>query len=656
MKLTRTLFLLACLIFLNANQSFAQEYSFKNYSWDEKPNLEIPENYKNLNEVILDRTEKIELTISGTVAKQFHMKHERIYINADDAIERNNKIYIPFNLDESVLLNKARVILKSGKIILLDKKDIKEEINEETQVKYNFFAVNGLEKGAIIEKVYILEEQLEIDGTTILMQDEYPIANLNFELIVPEHLVFKTKSYNGLSEVKIDSESTPKKLILSINEKSIAALDNDEKYSNWYANLKTFRYKLDENLISGAKNLYNFKEFATNFYDRSHPELDKKQLKAIDDFCKNIPKSNDLQEQIWNIENKVKKTIAYNRYLDASENLAEVLKIKQANQMDIIKLYFAIFNNFKIENNLVFSSNRFKNLFDKDFESYENLSEILFYFPSIKKYIAPTQIEFRIPLFPIYLGNNYGLFIKEKAFAGVNMGIGEIKFIEIPGTEITHDTMDITVDFTTNIENPLITNNMTYGGYSALNFQPIKDFVSADEYKKILKNVSENYTAGAEYKTLTTANDGTDYIGKNTFHLDLSFEGKDLIQKAGESYLFSIGQTIGKQMELYQESKRTLPVEIDYPHSYSRKIKILLPKGTTVKNLEKFAMNYKTEIEGKTQAEFSSNYKQTDNEIIIENTEYYNIINYPKESFDQYKAVINAAADFNKIVLVVNKM
>jgi len=216
--------------------------------------------------------------------------------------------------------------------------------------------------------------------------------------------------------------------------------------------------------------------------------------------------------------------------------------------------------------------------------------------------------------------------------------------------------MDITVDFTANIENPLITNNMTYGGYSALNFQPIKDFVSADEYKKILKSVSENYTAGAEYKTLTTANDGTDYIGKNTFHLDLSFEGKDLIQKAGESYLFSIGQTIGKQMELYQESKRTLPVEIDYPHSYSRKIKILLPKGTTVKNLEKFAMNYKTEIEGKTQAEFSSNYKQTDNEIIIENTEYYNIINYPKESFDQYKAVINAAADFNKIVLVVNKM
>jgi hypothetical protein len=656
MKLTRTLFLLACLIFLNSNQSFAQEYSFKNYSWDEKPNLEIPENYKNLNEVILDRTEKIELTISGTVAKQFHMKHERIYINADDAIERNNKIYIPFNLDESVLLNKVRVILKSGKIILLDKKDIKEEINEETQVKYNFFAVNGLEKGAIIEKVYILEEQLEIDGTTILMQDEYPIANLNFELIVPEHLVFKTKSYNGLSEVKIDSESTHKKLILSINEKSIAALDNDEKYSNWFANLKTFRYKLDENLISGAKNLYNFKEFATNFYDRSHPELDKKQLKAIDDFCKNIPKSNDLQEQIWNVENKVKKTIAYNRYLDASENLSEVLKIKQANQMDIIKLYYAIFNNFKIENNLVFSSNRFKNTFDKDFESYENLSEILFYFPSIKKYIAPTQIEFRIPLFPIYLGNNYGLFIKEKAFAGVNMGIGEIKFIEIPGTEITHDTMDITVDFTASIENPLITNNMTYGGYSALNFQPIKDFVSADEYKKILKSVSENYTAGAEYKTLTTANDGTDYIGKNTFHLNLSFEGKDLIQKAGESYLFSIGQTIGKQMELYQESKRTLPVEIDYPHSYSRKIKILLPKGATVKNLEKFVMQYKTEIEGKTQAEFTSNYKQTDNEITIENTEYYNIINYPKESFNQYKAVINAAADFNKIVLVVNKM
>ena len=42
------------------------------------------------------------------------------------------------------------VILKNGKIITLDKKDIKEEVDEERGVKYNYFAINGLEKGAVI--------------------------------------------------------------------------------------------------------------------------------------------------------------------------------------------------------------------------------------------------------------------------------------------------------------------------------------------------------------------------------------------------------------------------------------------------------------------------------------------------------------------------
>ncbi|HLF50900.1 DUF3857 domain-containing protein [Flavobacterium sp.] len=641
---------------LHSSLFFAQDYSFKNYDWKEKETtVEIPEQYKNQNEVILDRTIKIEVLLVGNVAKQYYLLHEKIYINADDAIERNNKIYIPFNQNETILTNKVRVILKNGKIIKLDKKDIKEEIDEEKGVKFNYFAINGLEKGAVIERILVVEEGPELDGKTFKMQDVHPIANLNFELIYPEHLIFKTKSYNGLVEPTIDSEKLDKKVILALSEKNIPALDNDEKYSNWDVKLKIFRYKLDTNLISGAKNLYNFKEFSTNFYERINPELDKKQLKAIDDFCKLIPKSNDSQEQIWNIENKIKKTITYNRYIDSKETLSDIIKTKQANQGDILKLYLAIFKNFQIENNVVFTSSRYKIPFDKDFESYENLNDLLFYFPTIKKYLTPTEIEYRIPLIPANLADNNGLFIKGKMFAGVAMGIGEINFIEIPGKEITHDLMDITVDFTKDIENPTITNKMTFGGYSAINFQPLKDFASAEEYKTILKSVAENYTVDTEYKTLRTENDGTEFIGKKPFIMEVTFEGKDLIQKAGDTYLFSIGQTIGKQMELYQENKRTLPVEIDNPHSYLRKIKILLPKGYSVKNLEKFVMDYKTQLNGKTEAAFTSNYNKNDTEITIENTEYYNIINYPLEKFDEYKAVINAAADFNKIVIILNK-
>ncbi|TDD96931.1 DUF3857 domain-containing protein [Flavobacterium cellulosilyticum] len=656
MKINYIKSIITLVTILSTSLLFSQDYSFKNYDWNEKETkVEVPEKYKNEKEVILSRISKIEIVVKGKTAKQYHLLHEKIFINSDDAIERNNKIYIPFNLNESVLVNKARVILKNGTVINLDQKDIKEDVDQERGMKYNYFAVNGLEKGAVIEKMYVLEESPEFTGQTIKMQDEYPIANLNFELIYPNYLIFKTKSYNGLSEPVIDEKNIENTKVLSITEKDIPALDNNENYSNWAVQLKQFRYKLDENQLSGGRNLNGFKEFASNIYEKLNPVFDKKQQKSIDDFCATIPKSEDLQAQIWNIENKIKKTITYNKYIDTKASITDIIDSKQANQSDILKIYLAVFKEFKIENNMVFTSNRYKIPFDKDFESYENLNELLFYFPSINKYLTPTEIEYRIPLFPVTIANNYGLFVKEKTFTGVKMGIGEVNFIEIPGNDISHDIMNITVDFTKDFENPLITSNLTFGGYSGLNFQPFKDFVSAEQYKTFLKNVAENYTVEADFKSLTTENDGTDFIGKKPFILNVTYDGKDLTKKAGENYLFSIGETIGKQMEFYQENKRTLPVEIDYPHYYTRNIKILLPKGATIKNLDKFVMDYKTQINGKTEAAFISKYTKKGDEIMVENKEFYNIINYPLNKFDEYKAVINAAADFNKIVIIVTK-
>lgn len=638
------------------NFSNAQEYTFKNYDWDAKVSTaEIPDKYKNEVEVILNRNVKIEIASDGKDVFQYYLFHEKIYINSDDAIERNNRIYIPFNINESVIETKARVILSNGKIISLDKNDIKEEVDEEKGLKLNYFALTGIEKGAIIEQLYVIKEFPELDGKTIKMQDEYPILNVNFELIYPNFVDFKTKSYNGLSEATIDTKRFKNKGVISISEKEIPALHDDEKYANWNSHLKMFRYKLYENFNNGAKNIYNYKKFATTIYERFNEELDKKSQKAVDEFCASIPKSKDTQEQVWNIENKIKKTIPYNRYFDTKENLADVIKLKQANQTDILKLYLAVFKYFQIETNTVFTSNRYKAVFDAEFESYENLSEILFYFPSIKKYLCPTEIEFRIPLIPDYLTNQYGLFIKTKDVGGITMGTGENQFIEIPGTDITHDVMEIIVDFTSDLQNPTIKSKMSFGGYSGMNFQPIKDFADPKQYKDILKEVAENYTQQKEFKSIAAENDGLDFVGKKPFVLNAEYEGKDLVQKAGDNYLFSVGKIIGPQMEFYQENKRVLPVEIDYPHSYLRKIKIILPEGTTVKNLDKFNLNFKTNINGKDEAVFVSNYNATKNEINVENVEYYKIMNYPLEKFDEYKAVINAAADFNKIVIILNK-
>ncbi|MBK7243781.1 MAG: hypothetical protein IPH98_07965 [Saprospiraceae bacterium] len=88
-----------------------QETELKSYKFNDNI-IEIPEEYKNENEVILERNIKIEYFVTKKKVLQYYLVHEKIFINSDDAIERNNKVYIPFSLDESLITNLLRIKLK----------------------------------------------------------------------------------------------------------------------------------------------------------------------------------------------------------------------------------------------------------------------------------------------------------------------------------------------------------------------------------------------------------------------------------------------------------------------------------------------------------------------------------------------------------------
>lgn len=635
------------------SKTFAQNTMLKNYNFsDEK--IEIPEKYKNENEVILQKDVKIDLVTTENSALQYFLIHEKKWINSDDAVQRNNKIYIPFRSDENLITNKVRVITENGKIIELNPKDIKEETDEEQGIKYNYYAVNGLSKGSIIEKIFLIEEAPDLEGKSINLQDELATIKTSFELIYPKHLIFKYKSYNGLAEAQSQNNTIDTtKYSLLIAQDNIDGLSDNERYSNWEKYVKRFKYKLDENTATGSKKLHNYVDFSKNVYDNIYLTLDKKEQKAIENFIKQIPTSSDATTQLKNIENKIKNSITYNKYFDKNKNLADVLTSKQANSLFLIRLYTAVLNEFKIENQLVFTSKRFVQYFDKDFETQDQLNDVLIYFPKTNQYLDFTSFEYRLPLVNFNYGDNYGLFVKEKEFGGAKMGMGEIKKIKIPGTELTHDTQDITIDFTQDIENPTISANYKFNGYSAMNMQPVKDFVDKNQYNSILNDFAKNYTVETNFISLKTENDGLEFVGSKPYVLDVSFLGKT--QKAGNNILFKAGETIGKQMELYQEDKRVLPIELYYPHAYTRTLKFLLPQGYKIKNLDAFNFDKTVVIEGKKEAEFKSSYVVNGNEVLVTNSEYYNVIDFPLEVFEAYRETINAAADFNKITIILTK-
>jgi len=643
-----TLLILFTLQIINAQNPF------EGYKFDDSKQ-EVPSIFSTENEIYLQKHQKIRLDIASEGGvKQHTLIHEKIQLNSSESIERNNRVYIPFRSDEKLLVNQLRVILKNGDIITLDEKDIKEEVDEERGIKYNYYAVNGLEVGCIIEKIFVLQQYPELRGNTVQIQNESPILKGSFELIHPNHLGFQHRSYNGLQEATFNENYADKMSSLSINIENLKGLPDRERYSNWQKHVQSFKYKLFENFANNNKNLNNYKEFAGNVYDNLHAPINKKTDKVLTSYLKNIPVKNNPLEQIQEIEKYVKNSIQYNRYFDTNQNVEDAFKTKQANQFEMIKIFLVFFEKLNIENEMVFTSSRFSLTFDKTFESIENLNDVLFYFPKSKVYMDPFAFEYRTPMFDNNFGNNYGLFIKEKEFGGVKMGIGVLDFIEIPN-EITHDYMNIFIDFTENIENPTITTENKYGGYAAINFQPLKDFMAPDEYNSVLKQIAENYTAGGEIIEIDAENEGIDHVGKNPFILKMKFLGENLTQKAGDNILFKIGETIGRQMEFYQEEERVLPVEIDYPHYYTRKITVRLPKGYKIKSTEDFNMNHSTVSENEKVALFESEASIKNNELIVTNEEYYSVIDYPLEQYDSYKKVINAAADFNKIVIVIEK-
>jgi hypothetical protein len=52
---------------------------------------------------------------------------------------------------------------------------------------------------------------------------------------------------------------------------------------------------------------------------------------------------------------------------------------------------------------------------------------------------------------------------------------------------------------------------------------------------------------------------------------------------------------------------------------------------------------------------FISSYTIEGNKLVITIHEYYKEINYAKSRAENYRKVINASADFNKVVLVIEK-
>lgn len=651
-------FLIIVNLFFISFLTFAK-FENETYTWESKPQRHIlTAEEETENTVQIKDVRILEYAYSDAgLLEMIQVTHKIIRVNNDAAVNENNKVYISMRYVSELLQLHVRSISKTGKVTELDKGNIKEIDNVEKNHGYKIFAIEGVEVGSEIEYLYILKRSPSYYGREYV---QYTTLNkdVTIKIISPENLIFETKSFNGFPTMK---DTT-------YNEKNYSTISNvsvpvllEESFANYERNRMKLEFRLSYNTVrdQGKTKLFTYAEVSKTIYANTHP-IDKKSDKTVLKLIGTLGLANmsNEEEKIKAVEKYIKNNIALVESRSEEFNtLSFILKGKQADESGLVILYNKMFELAKIKYELVLTSDRMDLPFDESFESYDYLSKYVFYFPSTEKFLAPTEVGMRYPMIPYGCLDNYGLFIKPVVLGEIKSAVSEVKYIPENASKETFDNLDIFLTFKLEDDNVMIDLSRSLGGYSGNGIVAFYEVISEEDKNKVLKELAESTIEDArlikgEVKN-TDRNNCTFYV---PLVLDFKMESSALLESAGDKFIFNIGKVIGLQSQLYQEKQRKQPVESDYNRSYMRKIVLNIPEGYKMENLDK--LNISKEIsnsKGEITCKFKSEYTVEGNKIIVAIEEFYSQLHYPLSEFEQYRSVINAAADFNKVAILIQK-
>lgn len=649
-KLTLLLIVLPSLL-------FSQNFEYKNYDW------ESTAVYKKLS--ISDSKESF-ITLKNLVVFEFlsdsnggfckyETNHTRIRLNDEKAIAAFNKYIIGTGSIIDIIEIKARVIQKDGKTNELDKRNIQDINNYENRGPHKVIAIDGLVSGSEIEILYKLKKSATLFGS-IIPQQEQIVKNFDFKIITPKYIVFTGKSYNHCANFNYDTLN-PDNRIMSIHMDSIPSLIKED-YANYNANRMRIEYKFNYNTQTSRTPVYSWTYAAQRYivFFQTTDQSTEKQIKKL--YAKLDTGNGSEEEKIKAIEKYIKNEYAIKELdFEGIDNIDNILKNKFSNKDGLTLLFFKFLKAANIKFQPVITCSRSEYLFDKDYMSWNYLTDYLFYFPSLDIYLSPTKPEYRYGIFPEELAYNYGLFLKEDINKGGFSVVPEIKYIKPSNTNFNQNNLRIKVSFPPSMDKANLDIHTEFGGHHALFIAPYYEFLTDQKKKEVSDNIFKLISDNAEIIESRAINtDHNKAALKEPFTLEGKLSVTSILVKKGDKFVFKIGDLIGRQMEMYQDSKRVSPIDLEYVHSYNREIIVHIPDGYTVSGLDKLKINKIAAFdENEKSCGFISDFTISGNLLTVKITEFYNAISYPASFYENFRKVVNASADFNKIALIFEK-
>ena len=638
------------ILFITCN-SIAQTAPFyESYNWEITPSYQIEESDNDM--VAIKDKVVTEFIFEDQNLIEYYLEHKVLWLNSDDRIEKYTKVYLPIANDASQVVINARIIKKTGEIIVLDKSRILRSEDDETGRDFNYYSIDDVEKGSIIEYYYVIKRRPKFQGAMVDIESDYDKQTVEFDLYAPSNLRFSFKSFNLETTVK-KIESFKEKTHWKFLAKDIKAVNKEDK-APYNAAIGFIMYKLHENTANNAI-ITSYNNVAQNLFDFYYSTYSKLEKKLIHKFAKNFKFDDGLRDE--NKARIIDLFIKENIYISEndSENLINVLKTKTANETGVIKLYIALFEKFDVTHEMVLTSNRLQLKFDKDFEATNFLQEFLFYFPASKKYLSPSKFGTRFGFPPPYFMNNFGLFVTGYDINGKRKAFSEVKFIEGIPASLSSDEMLIEVIFNTkDLTKNTIALERKLNGYYAMNLHPFMNLIQPNRINEVIDQYFvQNIDKNAKVLKREFINEDPSLFGVKPFVVKFDISSDYFVEKKGDKYLFKLGDLIGPQMEMQQEKKRILPLEAEFNRSYYRTIKIHIPEGYQISNLEDIIIKNSYTTKDKELFIFDSYYTLEGNVLTVTADEHYRETFVAPEIFEAYRTVINSAADFNKVTLIL---
>jgi hypothetical protein len=642
--------------FLFISATLSGQTEFESYDWNTMPVIHPVDTIKSINGAVITLERRITEIYRNKddYFEEIYIYHKKLKVESHSSVDDYNKIYIPINNIIEILNIKARFIGADGKITELPKESIKQVENLENKGNFKTFAMEGVQVGGEIEYFYVLRKNFNAFGSVYMQEDE-PKANVDVIFAYPSKLQYLIKSYNNFPKFNL-TDSSNGKSYMKAGIGYIPAIAK-EKFAYYEANLMRYEYTLGYNSYLGALRVYSWSKVCDRLYENIYA-LTKSEQGSLKNIIKKIDNDKlELSLRIRAIENWQKSQISIFEDMEVSPSIDDAIKNKQTSKFGATRMLVALYNTANIPFELVVTSSKESRPFDPDYNGWNYLDNYLIYFPEIKQVVVPDDPSYRLGILPFEYEGEFGLFLSPLNYGDKIKTLAyDIKRLPIESYLKNSDTLFLSLSLNVDqmVIDAKVERNMT--GDFARTFQSFWPILDEDRHKKIISSIFNMGSENINIHSYTVENFSPADIGIQPLKWNVNLTANSLVETAGNDIIIKIGETIGEQSELYQNTTRQLPVNVEDLHNYYRKIEFTIPEGYKITNPEELKMHVEMLNNGKTSCIFTSDYSISGNKLSIYSNEYYTEPDYPIERFEEFRKVINASADFNKKTIILSKI